>query len=95
MVEWLESYLKSTSKENLDKQWGEIEKLELDGPNAFEYLEYLQHRTTFYVSSDSELEPLKIDLIETPAFPGFIFCLNSHHERCKTRRFPLRKIQTS
>lgn len=42
IVENLKEYLKNTPKEQLEKDWKELEYLDNVGPNVFEYLKQIK-----------------------------------------------------
>jgi hypothetical protein len=74
MLSWLQDYIKVTPKEELQKQWSEIENLGFKAPNAYEYLNYLTYAYTYtYDSSGCLLNNIKTPENMTPNFSESFF----------------------
>jgi hypothetical protein len=43
MLQWLRDYIKETPAQQIQKEWQEIESLGLEGPNAFDYFDFLEY----------------------------------------------------
>ncbi len=87
-IEELRHHLKNEDKAKLKQEWAEIEALNLRGPNALEYVEFLCRHYTAEISpcpsEDIEVEPNM-----TPNFSGSFFFVISHHERSQKSIFQL------
>lgn len=70
----LKKHLAETTKEQRQKIWLEIEELGIGGPDALEYLEYLDREYPIPIYSTS-LESTNITSNMTPNFSGsYFFC---------------------
>lgn len=41
MLLWLKDYIRNTHKDQIKAEWSKVEAIGFNGPNAFEYLQYL------------------------------------------------------
>ncbi len=76
MLSGLKDYLRNTSRKEIVSEWNRIESLGFSGPNAFEYLQYLNqvhfpHLREFCTSTE-----INYPKNMTPNFSGSVFLCN-------------------
>jgi hypothetical protein len=76
MLEQLKKYILETKPEDIKKEWEKIEQLGFTGPNAFEYIEFLNDNYKLLLPRFCEPKGVKIPENMTPNFSGSFFLLN-------------------
>ena len=75
MLKKLQEYFESTDQATRKSDWEEVEKMEFDGPNAFDYIEYMD----LYYSvcrGNCRQETITIPENMTPNYSGSSFFCN-------------------
>ena len=73
MLMWLESYFQNTPKSQIQEDWKSIKDLKFQGPNAFEYLDFLNQTYCYEPPQGYILNPSKISNCQTPNFSESFF----------------------
>jgi hypothetical protein len=76
MLEQLKKYIRETSSDELRQEWEKVEQLGFTGPNAFEYIEFLNDNYKLFLPRFCEPKGVKIPENMTPNFSGSFFLLN-------------------
>lgn len=76
MIEQLKKYFQDTKPEDLKREWEKIEQLGFTGPNAFEYIEFLNDNYKLYLPQFSNPNEVIVPENMTPNFSGSFFLLN-------------------
>lgn len=77
MLSWLRNYIKVTPQDQLKKEWGEIENLGFNAPNAFEYISFLNCTYVYPYDSGGFLSnKIKTPENMTPNFSESFFLVN-------------------
>lgn len=84
MLERVREYLRNTDPVILKKEWAEIEQMQLKGPKAFEYIQYVNNFYSVPIS-DCYFEEVITPENMTPKYSEFFFVI-SQNERSKKGR---------
>lgn len=76
MLEQLRKYIQETEIEAMKREWHKIEQLGFTGPNAFEYLEFLNENQRISFSRFYRPKKINVPKNMAPDFLGSFFLLN-------------------
>ena len=73
MLEQLKKYLKETKRNEIQEDWKKIEQMGFKGPNAFEYIGFLEDKYRLLLPQYCHPKGVKIPKNMTPDFSGSFF----------------------